>query len=66
MIDDAMKRSAERDHVISELRDSMSRLQERTETHVRKLDSNDMKMDNLLREVSAAAAILKQAANRSQ
>jgi hypothetical protein len=66
MIDAVMERSVERDRVIASLSDSMSRLHERTESHVRKLDANDMKMDNLLREVSAAAAILKQAANRSQ
>jgi hypothetical protein len=45
-----------RDKDMGKMRDTISRLQERTETHIRKLDQYDGKMDNLLREVSAAAA----------
>ncbi|HWM26588.1 MAG TPA: hypothetical protein VNP98_17355 [Chthoniobacterales bacterium] len=50
------RRGGERDQIVAKLRDTVSRLQERTETHLRKLDQYDTKLDNLLREVSAAAA----------
>jgi len=50
------RRSGERDKTVATLRDTVSRLQERTETHLRKLDQYDTKLDNLLREVSRAAA----------
>jgi hypothetical protein len=66
VIEELMQRGQARDHIVGELRDTISRLQERTESHVRKLDANDTKMDNLLREVSAAAAVLKQAARNSE
>jgi hypothetical protein len=46
----------QRERDIGKMRDTISRLQERTETHIRKLDQYDGKMDNLLREVSKAAA----------
>jgi hypothetical protein len=45
-----------RDKAIGELSKDVSRLHERTETHLRKLDQYDTKLDNLLREVSVAAA----------
>jgi hypothetical protein len=45
-----------RDRDLGKMRDTISRLQERTETHLRKLDQYDTKLDNLLREVTAAAA----------
>lgn len=48
--------SEQRDQSIGKMRDSISRLTERTESHIRKLDQYDTKMDNLLRDVSAAAA----------
>ncbi|MCA1589706.1 MAG: hypothetical protein LC734_04805, partial [Acidobacteria bacterium] len=50
------KRGDERDRTTQKLSNSVSQLQERTETHLRKLDQYDLKFDNLLREVSAAAA----------
>jgi hypothetical protein len=49
-------RGEQRDKDVGRLRDTIARLQERTETHIRKLDQYDTKMDNLLREVSKAAA----------
>lgn len=48
--------ASDRDKELGKMRDTVSRLQERTETHLRKLDQYDTKLDNLLREVSAAAA----------
>lgn len=45
---DIFRRGEERDVVIGRMRDSMSRLQERTETHIRKFDSLDAKMDRLI------------------
>jgi hypothetical protein len=45
-----------RDTEMGRIRDTISRLQERTETHLRKLDQYDTKLDTLLRDVSAAAA----------
>lgn len=45
-----------RDQSMGKMRDSISRLTERTDNHIRKLDQYDTKLDNLLRDVSAAAA----------
>jgi hypothetical protein len=46
----------DRDRSMGKMRDSISALTERTESHLRKLDQYDTKLDNLLRDVSAAAA----------
>jgi hypothetical protein len=40
--------------VITMMRDQVSRLQERTETHIRKLDQYDLKLDTLIRELPRA------------
>jgi hypothetical protein len=48
------KRSEERDRAIDNLAHVVSRLQERTETHVRNFDSLFTKIDNLLRDVNLA------------
>lgn len=53
---EVFERGEQRDRDVARLRDTISRLQERTETHLRKLDQYDTKLDNLLREVSKAAA----------
>lgn len=45
-----------RDRDMGKMRDSISRLTERTDTHIRKLDQYDGKMDNLLTKVAEAAA----------
>jgi hypothetical protein len=66
MFEDILHRATKRDAIMDDMRDAMSRLQERTEAHVRKLDANDMKMDTLLREVSAAAAVLGRQASKNQ
>jgi DNA-binding protein H-NS len=56
----------QRDRDLGKMRDTISRLQERTETHLRKLDQYDTKLDNLLREVSAAASRGVRDAQQSQ
>lgn len=56
LFDGLINRMSSHDKVAADLRDSVSRLHERTETHLRKLDQYDTKLDNLLRDVSRAAA----------
>jgi hypothetical protein len=46
----------QRDRDMGKMRDSISRLTERTDSHIRKLDQYDGKMDNLLAKVTEAAA----------
>jgi hypothetical protein len=46
----------QRDRDMGKMRDSISKLTERTDSHIRKLDQYDGKMDNLLTKVSEAAA----------
>lgn len=65
MFTDVQRRGEQRDTAIAEMERTIARLQERTESHLRKLDSNDTKMDNLLAQVSAATAQLKDAARRA-
>jgi hypothetical protein len=55
-----------RDKMVTELRDTVARLQERTETHLRKLDQYDTKLDNLLRDVSRAAQAGVRAGNEGR
>lgn len=45
----AFAREGDRERDIREMRDILSRLQERTETHIRKLDQYDSRFDRLLR-----------------
>lgn len=49
-------RLGERERQLGEMRDQISRLAERTETHIRKLDQYDTKLDNLLKDVGRVAA----------
>jgi hypothetical protein len=42
------RRGDERDTIVGKLRDSMSRMHERTETHIRKFDQLDGKIDRLI------------------
>lgn len=49
-------RLGERERTFGEMRDQISRLAERTETHIRKLDQYDTKLDNLLKDVGRLAS----------
>jgi hypothetical protein len=50
------RRGEERDRAVASLSREMATLTERTENHLRKLDQYDQKLDNLLRDVTRAAA----------
>ena len=49
-------RGEKRDLLFSGFSRHLAKIEERTETHLRKLDQYDSKFDNLLRDVSAATA----------
>lgn len=54
-----ISRSEERDKEMRVISGTIERLQERTETHIRKIDQFDGKIDNLLKEVAQAARSVK-------
>jgi hypothetical protein len=54
--DQIVQRGERRDEIVTGLSRVVSRLQERTESHLRKFDQYDTKMDNLLTKVAEAAA----------
>lgn len=55
----ASLRAEERRHEIAQLRDQVSRLSERTETHVRKLDQMDGKIDRIGERLGRAPGGMK-------
>jgi hypothetical protein len=60
------KLGEQRDRDMGKFRDTISRLQERTETHIRKIDQFDGKLDNLLSKVSEAVARGERQAQQQQ
>lgn len=63
---DVFKRIENNEKAIGAVDRIVGQMEERTQTHIRQLDANDTKMNTLLREVSAAAAVLKSASKGSQ
>lgn len=63
---ESLQREETRAKAIQEMRDSVSRLQERTETHIRTLDRYDQRFEALLQRISDAASLATKAVQAAQ
>lgn len=63
---EALQRETVRERTIQEMRDAVSRLHERTETHIRMLDQYDKKIGTLFERIGEAAQLATRAVQAAQ